>query len=140
MRYVVHTRATIQSINPLENHAILSITDSDTVSPPLFPNARCHGVLRVVFDDVDAGSGDVGRPVVLFDAALARTILDFWRAARDAGAATIYIHCNAGQSRSPAVAAALTRLDGGDDDPWFRRRTPNRLVYRTLLEVGMGLE
>lgn len=136
MRYVVHTRATIQSVNPLEKHVILSITDSDRPPLPLVPNHCCLGIRHVVFDDVDGGSGAVGRPVVPFDAALARTILDFWREARAAGAETFYVHCNAGQSRSPAVAAALTRLDGEDDDRWFRSRTPNRLVYRTLLEIG----
>lgn len=38
-----------------------------------------------------------------------------------------------GKSRSPAVAAAITKIKGGDDSHWFRVKTPNALVYRTLL-------
>src|SRR5574343_295279 len=109
MRYIVHTRATIQTINPLESHVILSISDSDTPHPPFPENDRCRGILRVIFDDMDYGSADIERATVLFDDNLAREILDFWEQHRDVQ--TFYVHCNAGHSRSPAVAAALMRID-----------------------------
>ena len=48
----------------------------------------------------------------------------------------ILVHCDAGWSRSPAVAAALTKsLLGQDDSHLFKAKSPNMLVYRTLLNV-----
>ena len=44
------------------------------------------------------------------------------------------IHCEAGLSRSLAVAAALSRIYYNDDGPWFELEFPNRLVYRLLIE------
>lgn len=137
MKYVVHTRQTIQHIRPRESHVIISISDTDREEVDLTTTDTCCGVLRLAFDDVD-GDMDVGRPVVRFNETLAQRVLDLWERARAAGVAAIYVHCNAGQSRSPAIAAALTRLDGMDDDVWFKFRTPNRLVYRTLMELGLS--
>jgi predicted protein tyrosine phosphatase len=45
------------------------------------------------------------------------------------------VHCDAGVSRSPAVAAALARVLKGDDAEYFAGRyRPNTRVYRMLLE------
>jgi hypothetical protein len=43
------------------------------------------------------------------------------------------IHCDVGLSRSPAVAAALSRIHYGDDGPWLELDSPNRLVYDVLV-------
>jgi len=40
-----------------------------------------------------------------------------------------------GVSRSPAVAAALSRIYYGDDGPWFELDFPNWLVYAVLVET-----
>lgn len=45
----------------------------------------------------------------------------------------IILHCDAGVSRSPGVAAALSKSLLGDDAEFFRRYRPNMRVYRTLL-------
>lgn len=52
---------------------------------------------------------------------------------------TLLVHCDAGISRSSAVAAAISRLkfrDEGEflDEPF----DPNPLVYRILREVATG--
>lgn len=44
------------------------------------------------------------------------------------------LHCDAGMSRSPGVAAALSKVLVGDDSQFFKRYRPNMRVYRTLLE------
>lgn len=49
---------------------------------------------------------------------------------------TLLIHCDAGRSRSPAVAAALSRIKVGHDDGYFNSHIPNRWVYGTLLKVN----
>ena len=47
----------------------------------------------------------------------------------------IIVHCDAGFSRSPAVAAALSLWLNGDDSEFFDRNhyCPNTWVYRKLL-------
>ncbi len=50
-------------------------------------------------------------------------------------AESFLIHCDVGLSRSPAVAAALSRIYYGDDGQWFELDFPNRLVYDVLVEM-----
>lgn len=50
----------------------------------------------------------------------------------------LLVHCEAGISRSPAVAAALCRMKYGHDMHFFQHYTPNRLVYRTLLDRAVS--
>lgn len=136
MEYEVHTRKTVADVVPDRPHAFISICDSDQ-EPAVLPDyPGCLGVLRLSFDDAVQDSVAY-RPLVLFDDAFATEILDFVRTVDSAGCQRLYIHCNGGQCRSPAVAAALTKLDGGDDNFWFHRKRPNMLVYRTLVEVGI---
>ncbi len=45
--------------------------------------------------------------------------------------------CDAGMSRSPAVAAALGRVLNGDDSSFFAGRyRPNMRVYRMMLDAA----
>ncbi len=48
----------------------------------------------------------------------------------------LLIHCEAGISRSPAIAAALSRIKVGHDGGYFITHHPNRWVYSTLLKVN----
>ena len=66
--------------------------------------------------------------------ALADEILDFVAGVWDRAEAFL-IHCDVGLSRSPAVAAALSRIYYGDDGPWFELDFPNQLVYDVLVEM-----
>lgn len=54
----------------------------------------------------------------------------------------IIVQCEAGQSRSAGVAAALMKYFNNDDTPIFNnpRYTPNMLCYRLTLEVLMEQE
>ena len=92
------------------------------------------GLLRLAFADLEQPRAGYA----VFDDDLAHDVLDFvthhWDRAR-----TLMVHCVAGRSRSPAVAAALSRLkfdtEGEfSDDPYF----PNPRVYRILREVASG--
>lgn len=49
----------------------------------------------------------------------------------------IIVHCDAGYSRSPAVAAAIAKAMGKSDEVYFSsgEYCPNRHVYRTLLNI-----
>lgn len=72
------------------------------------------------------------------------------------GCTTLLVHCQAGVSRSPAVAAALSKVllgdantttqestgytfvGNGDDSEYFGKYRPNMHVYRTLLNTAMN--
>jgi predicted protein tyrosine phosphatase len=72
----------------------------------------------------------------MFDEARARQILDFvfplWE-----DIDVLLVHCEAGVSRSPAVAAALSVIAFGprSDLDYFRKFVPNTHVYRVLLKT-----
>ena len=46
----------------------------------------------------------------------------------------LYVNCEAGQSRSAGVAAAISKFLFGDDSWFFKTKTPNMLCYRRVLE------
>jgi len=85
------------------------------------------GLLQLTFADTADPQRDDA--ITTFQAT---EILDFAESIWDQVDAML-IHCEAGLSRSPAIAAALTRIHYGDDGPWFEMDFPNRLVYQTLL-------
>lgn len=50
---------------------------------------------------------------------------------------TLLIHCEAGVSRSPAIAAAISEILWGQKTSaiYFEKYTPNNLIYRKILDV-----
>lgn len=133
MKLVVHSRPAVErALPPEEPHAVISITTTaDDVAQ--LPDATSRlGVLRLSFPDADVAVADVTADR-LFGAEHADRIWDFLDAHRDA-ITCLVLHCDAGMSRSPGVAAAIARVLHGDDTFFFRRYHPNMRVYRTLLE------
>lgn len=91
--------------------------------------------LFIAFDDVEfAKHGKV------ITAEQGRAIADFVRAHSDAE--KIICQCEAGISRSAAVAAAILKANGQDDMPIFNSLLylPNMLVFRTVLRALMETE
>jgi predicted protein tyrosine phosphatase len=98
------------------------------------------GLLRLDFADKDMikeTTPEVIAKYNLFRPDQAQQILDFIGENWDKVEAFL-VHCEAGLSRSPAIAAAITKIAGGDDAYYFRHYTPNRYVYRTILEAKFG--
>lgn len=54
----------------------------------------------------------------------------------------LLVHCEAGISRSPAIAAAISHIKLGpeSDTAYFTAYKPNLLVYRMLLETHYASE
>ena len=96
---------------------------------PVLSEANRVGLLRLVFDDITQPDTPQS-----FTPALAAESLYFVASVWDR-AEVLLIHCDVGLSRSPAVAAALSRIYYGDDGPWFELDFPNRLVYDVLVET-----
>jgi protein-tyrosine phosphatase len=96
-------------------------------------------VLRLSFFDLD-GAALGAEEAQLFGPSDAVKIWDLL-ALHTPKLGRVIVHCDAGYSRSPAVAAAIARVFLGDDAWYFRRYLPNRRVHRMLLEeaVSRGL-
>ena len=132
---------------PEESHVIVSIftpgrTDKFADLKPI-TNNHTKKLIRLGFHDLDrmpkkgSAAEEVFGPIVLFNKNMADEIIKITK-----NVEIVIVHCDAGQSRSPAVAAALSKFYNGDDSIYFSsgsmyglpRYTPNMLVYKILLE------
>lgn len=135
----------LQTDEPDSKVIVISITDpnSKPVNLPLLD----LDVLRLSFHDLDQTYP--GHAIILFDTDMAHQIKGFveerldWAKNPRSGwdDLAIVVHCEAGISRSAAVAGALSKYLLGDDSKFFRTPyLPNRMVYRTLLNLLNGQE
>jgi predicted protein tyrosine phosphatase len=86
----------------------------------------------VQFDDIDSSETVNGEtPMSESDA---KTIVDAFMKYKDR-VEQIIVHCDAGYSRSPAVAAALAKALDMSDEVYFSsgQYCPNRHVYRMMM-------
>src|SRR5271166_2461267 len=132
MEFYVYSRYMIESIKPHRevSHVIISITttDKDTAKLPICE--QTIGVLRLSFLDSDGGANSITNEQAI-------SIRDFIVGLKD-GLGRVIVHCDAGWSRSPAVAAALAKHFNNDDAEFFTRYRPNMLVYRKVLDAFNG--
>jgi len=124
-------------------HSIISISTPGDSIPKVVTNTHTYGVLHLQFHDADASPGGMYK---LFDMTMARAIVAFVRQWQESGVQMFRIHCDAGHSRSVAVAAALARYFNDNDMDWgppaqhTEMFAPNRLVYRLMLDALMESE
>lgn len=117
---------------------IISISDpdKDAVVFCKAPYSPLIAVCRVWFDDIDQKRN---HDDVLMSREDAEKIKNFIERYKDK-AQQIIVHCEAGQSRSAGVMAAIKEWLEGDkfsvwNDPKY---TPNRHCYRTMMESIFG--
>lgn len=147
-RYIALPRAAVERPGFLERifsgnspGILISIRTPGDDGPHISTSGAVFSTLALSFDDLSFDPEDdaevreiskvLGRMPCLFSASHAERILSFLEANQECG--TVAIHCDAGISRSPAVAAALSKAEGGDDSRFFKEGVPNMTVYRTLL-------
>lgn len=132
--FVIHSRKAMESAAmPDVPFVVVSITTSPFDEARIPPSAHCLGVLRLAFFDSDLSAEEDG-PEGLFSRDDARQIWRFILPLRTK-LRCIVLHCSAGLSRSPGVAAALSNVLCGDDQAFFARFRPNRRVYALLIDV-----
>lgn len=119
--------------------AAISIVSAVGGNPIIHKENRV-GLLNMAFEDIEFPRPTTP-PELIFDEAKAQQILDFvkevWPKIE-----CLMVHCHAGMSRSPAVAAAIEHIYHGNraDQYWFNVKTPNMAVYRTILKTHYGTD
>jgi len=117
-------------------YVVISITDCDKQDAKLARSSNCKGVLKLKFSDADEPQSNVR----LFTPKDARKILRFVEE-HSTDSECIVVHCEAGLSRSPGVASALSVLTNGErqDDFFFKHYRPNSHVRRVILDEAEKL-
>jgi predicted protein tyrosine phosphatase len=115
--------------------ACISVVTEDGNWPEISAANRVD-LLQLSF--ADAIYPDSTGLLVLFGEEDAHRILDFVKAVWDR-IDLLMVHCEAGISRSSAIAAVVSRIYYGDDAPFVLSRLyePNPLVYRIMVEVAV---
>jgi predicted protein tyrosine phosphatase len=139
MEFFVYSRRALEAARPHEvPYIVISITSGPDDVARLQRSDQCRGVLRLSFPDAEAPSGQFTEGD-LFSQSQATQIWDFVLQ-HQAAVQRIVLHCDAGVSRSPAVAAAVARALGADNAEFFSGRYhPNMRVYRLLLQAAPRL-
>jgi len=154
MQLHVKSRYRLEEYNPLtEDHIIISIwTPGDEPANPA-KNAYTADILSLNFHDIDRLPCNEEQAaewkswgVKLFCHEHAKRIVlfvDYWV---ELEIDHIIVHCDAGLSRSPGVAAALALKYNGDDREFWSgtmyggmRFHPNSHVYNVMLQA-LGIE
>lgn len=128
MKLYVESFDGITSYKEDKPHVVISITSPNYHFPTLPDNPNRLDVLRLSFRDTELCC-ELDKQFTKKEAV---QIIDFVLKHRR-NIKAIWINCEAGISRSPAVAAALEKWFNHSDSQWFKNYVPNRRVYAILL-------
>jgi predicted protein tyrosine phosphatase len=130
LKHVIFTSRQSACSRPAWNNwAVISIADVGADDARL--QQGWHDVLRLGFDDIDHDDGEY----VLCDEFHARAIIEFVERCNDEKVEGILVHCNAGISRSAAVAKWISERHGLNFPAEYDQY--NKHVYITLIEAYM---
>lgn len=131
--------------NPSEDWACISIVTKPG-DWPIFTKSQPVDLLQMQFADLDlthqelqelyANKTNDGLGVPFFNQTMAQEILDFYLKIKDK-VSNLLVHCEAGWSRSPGVAGALSKIFLDDDMYFFNNYSPNRFVYRMIINEAL---
>jgi len=140
---VVMNRDMIEKYEEEKDHIVISIHDPYDTPAKMPKNESRLDTLHLKFHDWDDqakfklqhefSNSPTAKKMVFVSKADARKIVKFVRF-YDGTVDKIICQCDAGISRSSAVAAALAHCLGEDDEVFFKRYIPNRRVYRLILD------
>jgi len=135
----------LNTVRSLEHSAIISICSH--VSQILMTKKRieelhvmdCHYILPLVFEDIrKQDESKLLNKHALFNEDMAHQIVSFLDVLRDKEIATLFIHCDAGVSRSGAVGIFAVRYLGMDEKEFLGNNIiyPNSTIYDILMKVS----
>lgn len=114
-------------------HLLICIVGSGEKETILKPNPNRLGELRLRFDDINSPR----EGYIHFTKLMAQQILYFVAPFLTGDELKeIIIHCNAGLSRSPGVAAALATILNQDENIFFIHHFPNPFVRKTIIDAA----
>ncbi len=133
MKYVVASRLDVeQGIEVEGTCAVISIRNPGEPKPRIQIKGRCVGVLYLEFHDAERTPGiETPKDVVMMKAWHACSAWAFFEEHRQE-IDTIVVHCYAGMSRSPALAAAISEACGDDLREFFIHYQPNEHVFHLM--------
>ena len=133
-RIIVTNRDQIEmhKIELTQPYVVISVScPGDQATPNV--NKHCMATLWIEVDDLEKELINFGdKSFKLFSKDDAKRVLEFYREWKDK-AERFIVHCDVGISRSPAIAAALYRVEYRDDSNWFKHYHPNRRIYSSIL-------
>lgn len=140
MKIVVFNQEQAEQCRPEMDHVIISITSPcRSANIGLVPFRKA--ILTLQFDDLDRLPSPemvekYNIKLITDEQAIkiADFVADWWNIP------LLIVHCEAGISRSAGVAAAISNVKTGDDEIYFKKYLPNKLVYRKVLEKLTGLD
>ena len=136
MKLIVVDRASVEmdlvAIRP--PYVVISVHDPDRRPPRIPKKPGLRDVLCLGFDDaVPSGASPIGTSVPMTEDH-AQQVCAFVRK-WSSQVETVVVHCEQGVSRSPAVAAALSKCLGLDESEFYRFYYPNPHVYLMVAEA-----
>ena len=137
MQILVTDRDTIEAgLRVKSSYVVISIHDPDKPRAKVRKQAGLRDVLYLGFHDAEpTGTLVLPKEIVLMTPEQAAEICRFVQRHReDVGA--IVVHCEQGMSRSPAVAAAISKLCGCDEKRFWREYQPNQFVHGLVLDAA----
>ncbi len=130
MKFKVLSEREIKDFTYNEKYVVISIRSPHTRPVELLDDQNRLATLCIAFSDIDRV---IDHPkAILMTKEQAKQILTFYSFYKDK-VGTVVVNCEAGISRSSAVAAALTNISGGIDSRFFVQYLPNSLVYNLIL-------
>jgi predicted protein tyrosine phosphatase len=111
------------------SYIVISIRDPGKMKAAVRKTSGLRATLFLQFHDTEPTKGMILPPEIrLMSPKDAASIWAFvLKHSKNVG--TIVVHCEQGMSRSPAIAAAICKGLGGDDQRFWREYQPNRYVY-----------
>ena len=143
MQFIVLNRDSVKNFKTDKIHILIQIYCSNDYAEPLEFLASRRDVLKLQFDDWNAEQRILiekeykhsakAQGMIYFGKEHANKIIEFVNKHLN-NIELIICQCDAGISRSAAVAAALSKCINNDDAFFFKHYLPNSLVYKTILE------
>ena len=127
MKFKVFSRDEIKGYSLKEDHVVISICAPEDTPAELAKIDSRLDTLHLFFHDFDRKI----KGYKLFSIKDVRKIIDFVEKYKNK-VKCIVVQCDAGISRSPAIAAALSKAMACGDNHFFTHYIPNRYVYSLL--------
>lgn len=118
--------------------AIISIKTRTDPSDPYIKFTDNNNVKEILFMRFNDAENEIEGGITYEEAAKVAKFIRHIARDRD-DVQTLIVHCDAGESRSAGVAAAIAKKYFDNDESYFKRYTPNMRCYSLVLSELMDI-